>query len=473
VELLKPDICIIGAGAGGLDVAAAAALAGKSVVLVEKDRMGGARLHGAVPSKAFLAAARHAHRFTQTSAFGINAPPPQIDFGKLGEHVSGAVGALTADSTRERFGGLGVRVLDGFPQFKSRSRLVVSDTIEVRARRYVIATGSVPAPPDIPGLGEAPYLTGETIFSLARFPEHLIVIGAGPRGLEFAQAFRRLGAAVTVLDSAAPLAREDPECVRIVLDQFAREGIAVRTGVAIVRVVTAQDEVQVVLDGADGEETLAASHLLIADARRPNVDGLGLDQARVACTPQGIVVNALLRTRNRRVYAIGEVTGAPPFVQVARYHASVVVRQVLLRQPAWSNEKLVPRATLTDPELAHVGLTDVQAARRLFGYSVLRWPYHENDRAQVERAGRGHIKVITDWKGKILGATIVGAGASELIAVWSLAIGQGLNIRAMSGIMMPYPTFGEIGKSAAATYFTLGLTRFGLRRIIGVLRRPR
>ncbi len=472
MELLKPDLCIIGAGAGGLDVAAAAALAGKAVVLVAKGKIGGGRLHGgAVPSKALVAASRQMHRSAQAAAFGVSAVPPVADFHKLAAHIDGVVAALTPDSTKERFTGLGVRVIEGAAQFKNRRRLMVGETIEIRARRTVIATGSAPALPDIAGLAEAPALTSETILGLGKCPQHLIVIGAEAAGLEFAQAFRRLGASVTVLADAAPLSAEDPECARIVLDALVRDGVVMRAGVAIARVAKTQDGVQVVIGGAGGEETIDGSHLLVTSARQPNLDGLALDKAKVKCGPQGILVNATLRTSNRRIYAIGDVTGALPFAHVARYQAGLVVQNALFGTSAAVDLDGVPRVTFTDPELAHVGITDAEAARRRLPCRVLRWPFRENDRAQIEREVEGHIKVVTDPKGKVLGATIVGAQAGELIATWSLAVAQGLDIQAIAGIVLPYPTLADVGKRVAMTYFTVGSTRSWVRRMIGLLRR--
>lgn len=471
MELIKPDLCIIGAGAGGLDVAAAAALAGKAVVLIEQGKVGGVRLHGgAVPAKALLAAARQMHRSAQAAAFGVNAAPT-VDFRKLSQHIEGVVNALTPDSTKERFTGLGVRVIEGAPQFKSRRRLMVGETIEIRARRTVIATGASPALPEIPGLAEVPVLTPESIVGLGKCPQHLIVIGAEAVGLEFAQAYRRLGAAVTVLSDAAPLAAEDPECARIVLDALAREGVVVRAGAAIARVAKTNDHVQVVIAGPDSEEAVEGSHLLIATARKPNVDGLALDKAKVKCGPQGIIVNPNLRTSNRRIYAIGDVTGAPPFVQVARYHAGLAVQNALFGKGAVVNLDGVPRVIFTDPELAHVGITDAEAARRGLPVRVLRWPFRENDRAQIDREVNGHIKVVTEPKGRILGATIVGPQAGEMIATWALAVSQGLGIQAISGIVLPYPTLAEIGKWAAMSYFTVGPTRSWVRRMLSLLRR--
>jgi pyruvate/2-oxoglutarate dehydrogenase complex dihydrolipoamide dehydrogenase (E3) component len=308
------------------------------------------------------------------------------------------------------------------------------------------------------------------VFDLTARPEHLVVIGAGAIGLELAQACHRLGAAVTVLEAGEPLAREDGECAAIVLDALAREGVIVRSNVTVARVEGTGAKIKVVLAG-DGEEAIEGSHLLIATGRRANTDGLALEQARIACDRNGIVVNKRLKTKNRRVYAIGDVAGRGQFTHLANYHAGLVIRNALFRLPVKVNADLVPRVTFTDPELAHVGLTEAEARARGLTIRLLRWPYHENDRAQTEREMAGHIKVVTDGRGKIRGATIVGAGAGELITTWTLAIDRGLPIRALAGIIVPYPTLAEIGKRAAITYFTASLTSVWVRRIIAFLRR--
>jgi pyruvate/2-oxoglutarate dehydrogenase complex dihydrolipoamide dehydrogenase (E3) component len=310
------------------------------------------------------------------------------------------------------------------------------------------------------------------VFEARERPKHLIVIGAGPIGLELAQAFRRLGSEVTVVEAAEPLAKEDPECAAIVLDALAREGVAVRSGAKVGRVRRNRNKIEVVLAGESGEEMIEGSDLLLATGRRPNVEGLGLDLAGIRHDPKGIVVDKRLRTSNKKVYAIGDAAaGSPQFTHVANYHAGLVIRHALFRQPVKVALDSIPRVTFTDPELAHVGLTEAQARERYRAIRVLRWPYHENDRALAERETTGHIKVVTDKKGTILGATIVGAAAGELITAWTLAITQGLNIRVFAEIVVPYPTLAEIGKRAAISAFTARLTGSGVRRVLGWLRR--
>lgn len=468
-ELLTPDLCVIGAGSAGLWVAAAGAALGVPVVLIEKDRMGGECLNtGCVPSKALIAAAHRAQTIRNAHEFGIVADGPRVDFAKVHQHVHAVIAAIAPNDSAERFTGLGVRVIKGAARFTDRATVQVGD-IDVRARRFVIATGSSPALPPIPGLSETPHLTNETVFDLQDCPRHLIVIGGGPIGLELAQAFRRLGADVTVLEAALPLAKEDPECAAAVLEQLAREGVSIRSGVTIVRAARTESGVEVALDGG---ELLCGSHLLIAAGRQARVADLGLEQAGIRYSRRGVEADQRLLTTNRRVYAVGDVVAAAPqFTHVASYQAGLVIRHALFRLPIRVNYNSIPHVTFTDPELAHVGLSEAQLRARGTVFRVLRWPYQENDRAQAERETRGHMKVLASTRGKILGATIVGAKAGELIMAWSVAVTQGLNIRAMAGMVVPYPTLAEIGKRAAGSYFTPGLTSPLLRRIIGLLRR--
>ena len=471
-EVLTPDLCVIGAGAGGLSVAAAAAAFGVPVVLVEKGAMGGDCLNaGCVPSKALIAAAKRAQAMRDAAAFGIAPVEPQVDLAKVHAHVRGVIAAIAPNDSAERFRALGVRVIRGAARFKDAATVAVGDDVEIRARRTVIATGSVAAVPPIPGLADTPHLTNETVFDLDRLPAHLIVVGAGPIGLELAQAFRRLGAAVTVLEAARPLAKDDPECAAIVLDRLAQEGVVLRTGVKVAAVSGTAGRVDVRLDGPAGAETIQGSHLLVATGRRPGVAGLGLEAAGIAAGPAGIQVDKRLLTTNKRVYAIGDVAGGAQFTHLANHHAGLVIRHALFRLPVDAGRTVLPWVTYTDPEIAQVGPTEAEARQRHHRVAVLRWPFHENDRAQTERATAGHVKLVTSAKGAILGATIVGEGAGELAATWALAIGSKLNVRAIAGIILPYPTRAEAGKRAAMSYFTPRLTGPWVRRIIHLLRR--
>jgi pyruvate/2-oxoglutarate dehydrogenase complex dihydrolipoamide dehydrogenase (E3) component len=393
------------------------------------------------------------------------------DFAAARAHVQDAVAAAEPQVSRERFKGLGVRIVEGEGRFTDRATVAVNG-FDIKSRRFIIATGSLPALPPVPGLADVPYLTGDNLFDLAECPRHLIVIGAGSAGLESAQAFRRLGAEVTVLEAGVPLAGDDAECSGIVLDALGREGVVIRTGVEVLRVrrALARPRVDIVSD-AGQEETIEGTHILIAAGRRPNLASLDLDAAGIRYDPNGIRVDRRLRTSNKQVYAIGDVTGAPSLTHLANHHAGLAIRHALFRTPVRADRLSVPWVTYTDPELAQVGLIEDEARAHAGIIRVLRSPYRENDRAVATGATDGHIKIITDRKGDILGATIVGAGAAENIAAWALAINQRLNIEALAGVIVPYPTYAEVGKRAAMTYFTRSLTSPLVRRIIGWLRR--
>ena len=468
MDELRPDLCVIGAGAGGLSVAAAAAAFGVPVVLIEKGRMGGDCLnYGCVPSKALLAAARRVADMRTASDLGVNAAAVRVDFPAVAQHVRDTIAALAPNDSAARFTGLGVRVVAGSAQFADRETVTVDDRFTIKARRFVIATGSTPSVPRIPGIAQTPFFTNETIFDLALQPEQLLIVGGGPVGVELAQAFRRLGSTVTVIEAATPLGKDDPECAAVVLAALERDGVVFRSGVRLVKVAGAST-IQVTLSGG---EVIEGSHLLIAAGRTPTIEGLGLERAGVATMPHGITVDRHLRTTNKHIYAIGDVIGGLQFTHVANDHAGIVIRHALFRLPARIRYDAIPWVTYTDPELAQVGLTEDQARRAGHAVRILRWPYHENDRARIERASDGHIKVVTNRRGRILGATIVGREAGELISTFTLAITQRLNIRALAGFIVPYPTLAEIGKRAAMSHFTSSLTSPMVRRIIGWLRR--
>ena len=469
---LKPDVCVIGADAGGLAVAAAAAAFGAPTVLIDDRGLGGEflRRDGSVPAQALITAADHAQAMREGARFGVKAVRAGVDFGAVSAHIRDVIDAVAPNFSRERFAGLGVRIIKGAARFTDAETVAVGD-LAIKARRFVLATGSAPVIPPIPGLLDTPHLTSETVADLSDYPRHLIIIGAGAVGLELAQAFRRLGSEVTVLEAATPLPGTDRECAAIVLDALERDGVKLRTGVKVTNVRRALARVQVAFATAAGAEALEGSHLLIAAGRRPCLDGPDLKVAGVSHTPEGVVVDQHLRTTNKRVYAVGDVTGAPPLTHLATYQAGIVLRQLLFRTPAKVNHRAVPRVIHTDPQLAQIGLLEDEARQHDRAMRVLRWPYRENDRAQATGMTAGHIKVVTDRSGAILGATIVGPEAGESIAIWTLAISEGLNIRAFGPLAVPHPSYAEVGKRAAITYLSPGLTSPRVRRIMGWLRR--
>lgn len=471
VERLTPDICVIGAGAAGLSVAAAAAAFGVSTVLIERYEMGGECLHdGCVPSKALLAAAKRAAHM-RGDAMGIHATELRVDFAKVQAHVQAVIADIAPVDSAERYAALGVRVLRGHARFTDRRTVTVGETHEIRARRFVIATGSKPAVPPIPGLDGGPYLTNETVFKLKELPRDLVVIGAGAVGLEMAQAFRRLGSHVTVLEMGEALAQDDPEAVGILLAAIERDGVVIRTGVKVMRIAHAIGHLAVTIEADGKEEHVGGTHLMIAAGRKPTTDGLDLDTARIRHDGRGIVVSRKMKTSNSRVYAIGDVAADQPrFTHAGNHQAGLVIRNALFRLPVRADAAAIPHVTFTEPELAQTGLTEAQARAKKLKVRILRWPYHDNDRGVAERTPHGFIKVLADGKGRVIGTTIVGANAGELVTTWSMAIAQKLTLRAFTDLVVPYPTLAEIGKRAAIEYYLPNLTRPMLRRIIRFLR---
>ena len=471
-ELLTPDVCVIGAGSAGLTVAAAAAAFGVSVVLIEKGRMGGDCLNtGCVPSKALIAAARHAETLRQGERFGIKAAEPQVNFAAVMEHVRGVIAAIEPNDSVERFTGLGVTVMHGAARFTDKRTVAVADR-EIRARRFVIATGTVPAVPPIPNLETVPYLTNETVFGLTRRPNRLVVIGAGPIGLELAQAFRRLGSEVTVLEAAKALAHDDPELSALLLERLRTEGVDIREGVKVVRAARrGRTGVRLTLEAEGAVTHVDGTHLLVATGRRPEVAGLGLEEAGIAFDKSGIRVNSRLRTRNRRVYAIGDVAGGPQFTHWAGYNGGLVVRSILFRFGGKVRPDILPWVTFTDPELAHVGLREEEAFKRYRGVHVLRWPFAENDRAQTERDTTGMVKLLTTRKGQVIGAEVLGRDAGELIAPYAMAVAEGLSVKAFINTILPYPTRSEAARRAAITFYAPKLDSPFVRRLVAFLRK--
>lgn len=467
-KLLKCDVCVIGAGSAGLSVAAGAAMLGAHTVLFERGEMGGDCLnYGCVPSKALLAASHAARNVRAAAHFGTGAPDARIDFPAVMAHVHDVIARIAPHDSVERFEGLGVRVIKAAARFAG-PREIEGGGVRVRPKRIVIATGSTAVVPQIPGIDAVPFLTNETIFSLNARPDHLLIIGGGPIGVEMAQAFRRLGSSVTIFQRSRLLPKDEPEFVDLLRAELTAEGIAIHEGVEIASVASTGDGISVALDGQP--QPITGSHLLVAAGRRPRLDELDLEKGGVRRTEKGTVVDARFRTSNRRVYALGDVIGGPLFTHAASYQAGIVIRNALFRLPAKADYRALPWVTYTDPELAHVGLSEAQA-RELLGdrTRVMRADFADNDRAQAEREIAGGIKIITDSKGTILGATILGSHAGELIQPWALAITRKLKLSALTSLILPYPTRGEISKSVASAFYAPKLFSFWPKRLVRLL----
>ena len=469
MKQIDTDICVIGAGSGGLSVAAGAVQMGARVVLIEKDKMGGDCLNtGCVPSKALLHAGKKAQGMRDTLDFGIEPVEPTVDFQKTMEHVHGVIKSIEPHDSVERFEGLGVTVLLGAAQFTGSDTVQVDETT-VKAKRTVVATGSRAVVPPIPGLDDVPYLTNENLFDNRVLPKHLIIVGGGPIGMEMAQAHRQLGSKVTVIEQDRVLAGSEPELATVVRERLQAVGVVIRENTRVEHVSGVAGELTASL--SDGEN-IQGSHLLIATGRKPVTKGLELEVAGIDYDTGGIRTDARLRTTNKRVYAIGDVAGGPMFTHRAGYDAGIVIRNLLFKLPTKANYKAMPAVTYTEPELAQVGARENEArAAQGSKIKVVSWAFEENDRARAERSTKGFIKVVTDKRGKILGAGIVGPGAGDLIQTWQLAVAKGFKMSDMAGLIAPYPTRSEISKRVAGAFFTNALFSHRTKKIVRFLQR--
>ena len=472
-KILKADICIIGGGSGGLSVAAGAAQLGASVVLFERAEMGGDCLNtGCVPSKAMLEAAKIAKIANNgMPSMGISAGQAQIDFGAVKAHVRDVIAGIAPHDSEERFRGLGVNVIKSEASFTSKDSVTAiqdGEPISVRAKYFVVATGSHPVAPPINGLEGVSYYTNETIFDLNEKPQHLIIIGGGPIGIEMAQAHRRLGCDVTVLEASAIMGRDDPDLVGRLMTKMTDEGIRLIEQARITSIT--QNGARIMIDISDGE-SIEGTHLLVAAGRRPNIDTLNLEAASISYDARGIQTDNRLRSSNKRVYAIGDVAGRHQFTHVAGYHAGIVIRNILFKLPVKLRDDAIPWVTYTDPELAQTGLTWTEAVSRYGAEAVRRtdWELRDNDRARAARRTEGLIRVISDKKGKILGASILAPNAGELIHSWTLALQAGLKMSAMAGTIAPYPSWSEASKRAAGAFFTERLFSARTKKLVQFL----
>lgn len=453
--MIETDVCVLGAGPGGLTVAAGAAQLGKSVVLVERSETeGGTSLNrGSVPARALIAAGRAAQAQRSGSALGIVPIEPHVDGGRVMAHVRESIAALAAEDSFQNFSNLGVKVIHGEARFLDE-RTVEAGGERIRARRFVIATGSRPQIPDLPGLENVTYHTTDTIFGIESIPDNLIVIGGGAVGLELAQAFRRLGAKAIVIDTQRMLPQYERPLAQPVFDALRREGVLLREGAKVNSIErTPGDGVRVQIARVQGPETIEGSHLLIATGRVPNLETLDLAKARIATDARGIKVDGTLKTSNSRVYAIGDAAGAPQFSHIAGYHAALVVRNFKLRMPVHSSYDAAPEVLYTDPELAHVGLRQADADKRKLRYDIVTVPLDETDRGRIDRVAESSAKLVIGRGGRILGVTIVAPAAGELILPWVMAISEEVNLSRLASLIIPYPTLGDHIKRAAAAYY--------------------
>ena len=446
------DLVVIGAGASGLSVTAGAAQLGVRVALIERGIMGGDCLNtGCVPSKALLAAAHAARSVRRAARFGITAQEPEVDWGRLREYVQGVIAAIAPVDSAERFRGLGAVVIAGEARFVDPNTVSVGGRA-ITAKRFVVAAGSRAAVPAIEGLDRVPYWTNDSLFDLSERPDHLLILGGGPIGLEMADAFAGLGCRVTVVEAGRIAGKDDAELADGLRAALTEKGIMLREGVAVVSVAPGPELVL-----ADGSR-IAGSHLLVAVGRVPNLAALDLAAGNIQCGPGGIATDRGLRSlTNRRVFAVGDIAdpagvGPRAFTHVGSYHAGIIVRRLMFRLPAKIDYSALPRVTYTDPELAQTGLTESEAMARNLSVQVLRWPLSDNDRAVAEGETEGMVKLVVS-RNRVVGAGILAPNAGEMISLWSLAIARRTPLSALAGMIVPYPTRSEAAKRAAGTSF--------------------
>jgi pyruvate/2-oxoglutarate dehydrogenase complex dihydrolipoamide dehydrogenase (E3) component len=467
------DIAVIGGGSGGLVVAAGGAALGAKVALIEKHKLGGDCLwYGCVPSKTLIKSARVAYTMRHAERWALAPHDSRPELPRVMERVASVIREIEPNDSPERFRGLGVDVILGSGCFTARDTIAVGER-QIRARNFVIATGSRPSVPPIPGLATVPYLTNETVFDLREPVPHLVVIGSGPIGSEMAQAFRRLGSAVTVIDIAPTiLPREDADLTAVVFRQLQSEGIHYHLGATIARIERTPIGVRVLVRERDGiPHAIDASHLLLAAGRQANVEDLGLDAAGVEVSHGRIVLEEGLTTTNPRVYVVGDVAGGHQFTHVAEHHAGIVLRQTIFKLKWAKPSMVVPWCTYTDPELARVGLSEAEARKTGVAHRVYTFPFADIDRARTEGETEGMAKLVTKPNGKLLGAGIVGPHAGELIAECVLALNHGMKAGALSASIHTYPTLSQINRRAADMRLKESLTpnaKAWIRRLFGL-----
>ncbi len=451
----RPDFCVIGAGSGGLSFAAGAVQMGASVILLEHQKMGGDCLNtGCIPSKALLAAAKIGHVIQDSERFGWSVQPPTVDYKQVYKYIHGVIAVIAPTDSVQRFEGLGVTVIREEGAFVDET-IVETQNHRIQAKRFIVATGSTPFVPPIEGLSKIPYLTNESIFDLEELPEHLVVIGGGPIGIEMAQAFRRLGSKVTVLEAFSVLPKDEPEIVFQLKKILTLEGIDIKEHMQISSLTQIECSTKIIYVDVQGRsEELTASHVLVATGRRPTIQNLNLSAAKIAFTPKGITVDDSLKTSNRRVFALGDCVGGYQFTHVAGYHAGLAIRNSIFRLGTKIKTRAIPWVTYTDPELAHVGALESQLESENIKYKVLHLPFKDNDRAQAEGKTTGEIRVLVSLKGKILGATILGSQAGELIYPWVIAIQNNLKLTEITNSIAPYPTLNDLSKRVAGSFYT-------------------
>lgn len=452
-QMIKPQLCIIGGGAGGLSLAAGATQLGVDVVLVESDKMGGDCLNqGCIPSKTLLACGKYFLDLKNAYSFGLIGSVPDPNFSAAMKRVQEVIDTVAHHDSIERFTELGVKVIQGSGAFVDPNTLQAGE-YRIQAKTFVIATGSKPKLPPIPGLAECSYLTTDNVFSLQHAPKSLIVLGGGPIGCELAQAFSNLGVPVSLVEHSCILQNDESDCVDILRDSLKGATLDLYENCHELSIRQAEEGIEVSFIHQEKPQTIRASHLLLATGRQPQLEELQLERAKVQYNAKGIETNVKLQTTNKRIYAIGDVIGTFQFTHVANYHAGLLIKHLFFKMPISLDYRTLPWVTYTKPELAHVGLRIQDATKQGISFVVTELPLRKNDRAQTEGSIRGKIKILTKPNGQVLGVTILGENAGELLFPWILAIRDKKKLSWLAQTLIPYPTYSEITKQVSGQFY--------------------
>jgi len=455
------DAIVIGGGAAGLTSAGIAANFGAKTIMIEKERLGGdCTWVGCVPSKTLIKAASVLHHAKEASKYGLSISLDNVDTGKIMKHVDQIRKEVYEDADRpEIFENMGIEVVSGEASFVDDHTVKIEDSKglvrEITGRYIFICTGAKAFIPPISGVEDVEVLTNESLFEIEHLPKKLIIVGAGPIGTEMAQSFNRLGTEVHVLDMTPDiLTNDDPELTDILLNSLKNEGIHYHLESSVKRLEKSGQGVTVHFKKDDKSQSITGDAVLLATGRRANVASLNLEAAGVKTYKGGIEVNDKCRTNKRHIYAVGDVTGRYQFTHMCEHMAKIATANALLKFPMKIDHKHVPWATYTEPELAHVGASEKELKEKGVSFETYKFPFSKIDRAVTDGQTTGLIKVFAKkWNGKILGASVVGAHAGEMISQYALAMKNGVTLRNFADTIHPYPSYGLGARRAADQWY--------------------
>lgn len=452
------DIGIIGGGAAGLTTASGAARLGAKTLLIEKEKnLGGDCLHfGCVPSKTLISAAHAYHTIANAPAYGLPAVDvPPVDFARIRDRIAGVIATIQEHDSVERFCGLGAKVEFGSPEFIDEYSISLNQNT-VSAKKWLIATGSSPGLPPVPGLDQVPHITNRELFSLDRLPASMAIIGGGPIAMEMGQAFSRLGTNVTIIEQGDQiLGKEDRDMADELLELLKSPNMNIYLGASVVSTRDLGNKKEVLIQNAEGKEIpVHAETILVAAGREPNIGSLCLENAGVYFTPRGVPVDNRMRTSQKHIFAAGDVTGSYLFTHAAGYEGSIVIANAIFRLPRKADYTFLPWCTYTDPELASIGMNEKNAAEAGITYSVWSEAFRDNDRSLAMGNANGRIKMLLDAKEHVIGVQILGPNAGELINEWVAVQSGKVKLSTLASAVHPYPTLGEINKRVAGAYLS-------------------